>query len=325
MLQATLLAPPEKLHVLVAAQGGRVVGALTYADSPDCMAVSGLQARTYLRVYGRRLPAMVRSMVAILRMHPRTPHRHLPMVGVDPGCQGLGIGALLLAEYTRRCDEAGLPGYLETVRYREPGRPSHERLYGRHGFRVEHVTALDPAWSILGMVRPVGGADAAAGQGSEDHRDPAERGILRYFYRDWRPTRLGRIVNRLWGWVAATRLSPTLLQRLEVRGRLSGHVRSVPVVVLGLEGERYLVSMLGPGSAWVRNVEAAGGAAVLRHGRAEPVQLLAVAPDQRAPILREYVRVATSGRKHFPVDPGAPLSEFAAIAERYPAYRVAPA
>lgn len=158
MMQATLAAPPWKLHVLVAEQEGRVVGALTYADSPDCVAVSGLQARTYLRVYGRRLPAMVRGTAAILRMHPRTPHRHLPMVGVDPECRGQGIGALLLAEYARRCDEAGLPGYLETVRYTEPGRPSHERLYGRHGFHVEHVVALDPEWSLLGMMRPVGGA-----------------------------------------------------------------------------------------------------------------------------------------------------------------------
>jgi GNAT superfamily N-acetyltransferase len=163
MMQATLFAPPEKLHVLVAEQDGRVVGALTYADSPACMAVTGLQARTYLRVYGRRLPAMVRDVVAILRMHPRTPHRHLPMVGVDPACWGRGIGGLLLAEYGRRCDEAGLPGYLETVRYAEPGRPSHERLYGRHGFHVEHVAALDPEWSLLGMTRPVGGAAPGIG------------------------------------------------------------------------------------------------------------------------------------------------------------------
>jgi GNAT superfamily N-acetyltransferase len=166
MMQATLVAPPWRLHVLVAERKGRVVGALTYADSPDCMAVSALQARTYLRVYGRRLPAMVRGAAAILRMHPRTPHRHLPMVGVDPECWGQGVGGLLLAEYTRRCDEAGLPGYLETVRYTEPGRPSHERLYGRHGFVVEHVAALDPEWSLLGMTRPVGDSVPAAGERS---------------------------------------------------------------------------------------------------------------------------------------------------------------
>lgn len=156
----------------------------------------------------------------------------------------------------------------------------------------------------------------------EEQRDPAERGKLRYFYRGWRPTRLGRLVNRLWGLVAATRLSPTLLQRLEVRGRTSGKVRSVPVVVATVDGERYLVSMLGPRSDWVLNVEAAGGSAVLRRGRAERIRLVAVPPEERAPVLREYVRVATSGREHFPVEPGAPLSEFSAIAGRYPVYRV---
>jgi hypothetical protein len=41
-------------------------------------------------------------------------------------------------------------------------------------------------------------------------------------------------------------------------------------------------------------------------------------------ILREYVRIAQSGRLHFPVTVGAPLSDFEAIAERYPVYRIDP-
>jgi hypothetical protein len=41
-------------------------------------------------------------------------------------------------------------------------------------------------------------------------------------------------------------------------------------------------------------------------------------------MLREYVRVPTSGRHHFPVAVGAPLSEFEAIALRYPVYRIDP-
>jgi hypothetical protein len=49
-----------------------------------------------------------------------------------------------------------------------------------------------------------------------------------------------------------------------------------------------------------------------------------VPPAERAPILREYVRVATSGRHHFPVAVSAPLSEFQNIAERYPVYRIDP-
>jgi hypothetical protein len=37
------------------------------------------------------------------------------------------------------------------------------------------------------------------------------------------------------------------------------------VVILAVEGKCYLVSMLGPESDWVKNVEAAHGEAVIRH------------------------------------------------------------
>ncbi len=88
--------------------------------------------------------------------------------------------------------------------------------------------------------------------------------------------------------------------------------------------ERYLVSMLGPGSDWVKNVEAARGEAVIRQGRRRRVRLVTVPPEQRAPILHEYVRVASSGRQHLPLTVGAPLSDFAAIADHYPVYRIDP-
>jgi len=63
---------------------------------------------------------------------------------------------------------------------------------------------------------------------------------------------------------------------------------------------------------------------VIRQGRRHRVHLVGVVSEQRAPILREYVRLARSGRQHFPVPVGAPLSEFEAIAERYPVYRIDP-
>ena len=158
------------------------------------------------------------------------------------------------------------------------------------------------------------------------HQDPAEQNaVMRLFYRDWRPTRLGRLVNRLQGLWSSLGLPPKLVATLEVRGRKSGQVRSNPIVIVDMNGARYLVSMLGPDSDWVKNVEAAHGEAVLRQGLREHVQLTAVPVDTRAPILREYVRVATSGRTHFPVAVGAPESEFAAIAARYPVYRMEPA
>ena len=41
---------------------------------------------------------------------------------------------------------------------------------------------------------------------------------------------------------------------LEVPGRRTGKTISFPVVVADYQGGRYLVSMLGDGTNWVRNV-----------------------------------------------------------------------
>jgi hypothetical protein len=82
--------------------------------------------------------------------------------------------------------------------------------------------------------------------------------------------------------------------------------------------------MLGPDSDWVKNVEAAKGEVVLVHGRRRPMHLVMVPTAERAPILRAYVNAATSGRHHIPIDVDAPLSDFHAVAERYPVYRMDP-
>ena len=153
--------------------------------------------------------------------------------------------------------------------------------------------------------------------------DPAERSrLMRLFYRDWRPTSLGRWINRLNCWWSGSGLPPRFQAALETRGRVSGRRRSTPVVIAGVEGKEYLVSMLGPDSEWVKNIEAAHGDAVIRHGRRRRVHLVAVPAEQRAAIIREYVRIAPGGRRHFPLDFGAPLSEFEAIAHQYPVFRI---
>jgi len=113
-----------------------------------------------------------------------------------------------------------------------------------------------------------------------------------------------------------------------VRGFVAAKTANEPksrVPPADVDGSRYLVSKLGPGSDRVKNVEAADGHAVLRQGRRLPVHLVGVPPAERAPILSEYVRVATSGLRHLPVAVGAPQAEFQAIAEHYPVYRIEPA
>ena len=157
------------------------------------------------------------------------------------------------------------------------------------------------------------------------YHDPAERGYLRLFYRDWHPTRLGKLVTGALAWVSGLGLTPQVLLTLQVRGRRSRRFHDTVLVVAKLAGQRYLVSMLGDGSEWVRNVRAAGGKAFVKRGQSRPVQLTEVPAGERAPILKAYCQVATSGRQHFPVSYNAPLSEFDAVAERYPVFRIDPA
>lgn len=144
----------------------------------------------------------------------------------------------------------------------------------------------------------------------------------RRLYAGGRPGVVARLLNRGQAAVHSAGIWPKRLATLEVAGRRTGRRRALPVVIADFEGERYLVAMLGEGASWVANVRAAGGRAVLRHGRREEVRLQEVAPADRAPILRRYLDVAPGARAHFPVDRHAPLSEFDAIAPDHPVFRI---
>jgi deazaflavin-dependent oxidoreductase (nitroreductase family) len=109
---------------------------------------------------------------------------------------------------------------------------------------------------------------------------------------------------------------------LEVIGRRSGQTISLPVAVVVVNGERYLVSMLGEDVQWVKNVRSAGGRAALRSGGREQVVLEEVPAERRAPILRAYLKRAPGARPHVPVDKDARLADFERVAAAYPVFRV---
>ena len=83
--------------------------------------------------------------------------------------------------------------------------------------------------------------------------------------------------------------------------------------------------MLGNGSGWVQNVRASGGKAFIKRGRRYPVSLTEIPTEERAPVLKAWCQVATSGRQHIPVSHRAPVSAFEAIASDYPVFRIDPA
>jgi hypothetical protein len=109
---------------------------------------------------------------------------------------------------------------------------------------------------------------------------------------------------------------------VEVAGRRTGKTISFPAVIADYDNGRYLVSMLGEDTNWVRNVRAAGGRAVLRHGGREPVILREVDVEHRAPILRCYLQRASGARAHIPVDRRAPVEAFEPIAPQYPVFQI---
>ena len=126
---------------------------------------------------------------------------------------------------------------------------------------------------------------------------------------------------RLWARVFRLGVLPRRWVTLEVRGRTSGRVTAFPLGMADVDGHWYVVSMLGECN-WVANVRAAGGDVVLRRRRRRPVHLVEVPVERRGPILRRYVGKVPGGRPHIPVPNGAPVAEFARIAERYPVFEV---
>jgi hypothetical protein len=146
--------------------------------------------------------------------------------------------------------------------------------------------------------------------------------LKRWLYRGGRPGLIARLLNRGFAVVHAGGAAPDYWVALEVVGRRSGRTLSFPLVMAVLDGERYLVSMLGRDVAWVRNVRAASGRAVLRHGREERVLLEELEIERRAPVLKAYLQCAPGARPHIPVDKDAPLEAFEAIAAQIPVFRV---
>jgi hypothetical protein len=95
------------------------------------------------------------------------------------------------------------------------------------------------------------------------------------------------------------------------------------MVIAVVDGQRYMVSMLGDNVQWVHNVRASGGRAVLRSGAREEIQVEEVPADQRAPILKAYLQRAPGARPHVPVNKDAALAEFQKVAAAFPVFHLA--
>jgi hypothetical protein len=144
------------------------------------------------------------------------------------------------------------------------------------------------------------------------------------FYPGGRPTRLTNLINSEGAWLYARGILPEFLVMFETRGRVTGRIHRIPLVIANVAGNRYAISMLGENVDWVRNVRAANGQAVLRYGPVEEVTLREIPAGERAPILKAYLARAPGARPHFDIDRSAPLADFEGVAPRYPVFQIVP-
>jgi polyisoprenoid-binding protein YceI len=145
---------------------------------------------------------------------------------------------------------------------------------------------------------------------------------LRAMYADGRADASARRLSRLWASVFALGLAPRRWVTLEVAGRRTGRPTRFPLGMADLSGNWYLVPMLGAECNWVKNVRAADGAVIIRHGRAVHRQLVEVPVAERPAILSRYLQKVPGSRPHMPCGSGASASELRAVAECYPVFRV---
>jgi ribosomal protein S18 acetylase RimI-like enzyme len=103
--------------VLVAEEGGRVMGVLNAAEWPNCQLSPIEKLRTapiMIRSAGWALPRSLKQVNVWAKHDPRERHWHLGPIGVHPELQGRGVGKALLSAFLQTVDEQRSPAYLET-------------------------------------------------------------------------------------------------------------------------------------------------------------------------------------------------------------------
>jgi deazaflavin-dependent oxidoreductase (nitroreductase family) len=130
-----------------------------------------------------------------------------------------------------------------------------------------------------------------------------------------------RLINAVVNPLVRLGIGPGHTYLLAVSGRRTGRIYRTPVTLVEQGPNRWLVAPYGERS-WVKNARAAGWVELRRGRRAERMRIEEVPPDERAPILRAYLRQVPFTRDFFAASPGAPVEAFAAEADRHPVFRI---
>jgi deazaflavin-dependent oxidoreductase (nitroreductase family) len=161
------------------------------------------------------------------------------------------------------------------------------------------------------------------GPGNGEAARQAQGGRARRPARQYRPGRGRHVENTIMSALVRTGLVPRSYL-LTTRGRKTGRPRTNPVVPVEHDGRRWLVAPYGPVS-WVHNARATGQVTLTRRRDRRDYTIREVPPDQAAPILQRYVRIAPSTRAYFQATKDSPVEDFVTEAHRHPVFELIPA
>jgi deazaflavin-dependent oxidoreductase (nitroreductase family) len=130
-----------------------------------------------------------------------------------------------------------------------------------------------------------------------------------------------RLINALVTPLVRLGFGPRQTYELAVPGRKTGRIYRTPVTLVERRDRRWLVAPYGERN-WVANARAAGWVELRRGRRTERVRVDEVPPDERAAVLRDYLRQVPFTRDFFDAAPDAPLEAFAEEAGRHPVFRI---
>jgi deazaflavin-dependent oxidoreductase (nitroreductase family) len=150
----------------------------------------------------------------------------------------------------------------------------------------------------------------------------AQRSAVSRPARQYHPGRGRHVENTIMSTLVRAGLVPRSCL-LTTQGRKTGRPRTNPVVPVEHDGRRWLVAPYGPVS-WVHNARAAGQVTLTRRRHTREYAIREVTPQEAAPILKRYVRIATATRRYFTATKDSPVEDFATEADRHPVFELTP-
>jgi deazaflavin-dependent oxidoreductase (nitroreductase family) len=137
-----------------------------------------------------------------------------------------------------------------------------------------------------------------------------------------RPSLIERFFNHLFGTFVGWGIGLPHNYLLQVEGRKSGRIYSMPVNIIDCDRKRFLVAPRGE-TQWVRNARARGEVWLKKGRHRQRFALRELNDGEKPEILREYLnRYKTTVQRYFSVPAGAPITAFSGIGPQYPVFEL---